>query len=93
MKPNPNTTKGKRQEIEINSWNELHKFSDALKIITDNPEGGELRMLQPGGKVLVFSMPPKDKRRPNPKTLEEIQTELDRVGEMKKVLVTAGLEE
>ena len=92
MKPNPNTTQGK-ESIEINSWSDLHKFSDALKKITDDPEGGELRMVQPSGKILVFSMPPKDKRRPNPKTLEEIQTELDRVGEMKKVLATASLEE
>jgi hypothetical protein len=52
--------------------NDFSALTDALKTITDNPEGGEVNIKVAGTeKVLKFSMPPIDQR--HPPTKEDIE--------------------
>ena len=54
-----------KPKLDIKSWKDLHKLTDALKKITDDPEGGTVRLKTPEGKdYITFTMPPKKDRHP-----------------------------
>jgi hypothetical protein len=48
----------------IDDWKDFHKISDALKMITDDPEGGEVNIRSDDGQVFKFTMPPLKDRKP-----------------------------